>query len=110
MVFSRVRKFLGIETMRDRLKPYLQKLEYRYRSNEGTARKLLSDGWKKKRHRIVYDHFKGDKVRMNNPTERDFRKIAELLFKEWHSKGEADEADGPAGGPAYGPAGDPDLY
>ena len=47
MVRSLFRKWMGTETMRDRLKPYLQELEYRYRSNEGTARTLLSDDWKK---------------------------------------------------------------
>ena len=109
MVRSFFRKLMGAETMRDRLKPYLQKLEYLYSANEGTARKLLSDVWKKKRHRIVNDHFNGDKERMRNPTNEDFEEIAELLFQSWYSskKSTMEDSEKVWG---YGPGGFEDLY
>ena len=108
MVFSRFRKLVGRETMRDRLKPYLQVLEYRYRANEGTARKLLGDGWKKKRHKIVTDYFEDDKVRMNNPDEKDFEEIAELMFNEWYSPEKSTMEDSEIEW-GYGPGGDRNL-
>lgn len=109
MVRSFFRKLMGAETMRDRLKPYLQKLELLYSANEGTARKLLSDVWKKKRHRIVNDHFNGDKDRMSNPTNEDFEEIAELLFQSWYSseKSTMEDSEKEWG---YGPEGFKDLY
>ena len=57
MVRSLFRKWMGTETMRDRLKPFLKALESRYSSNEGTVRKMLSDGWKKKRHDPLLKRF-----------------------------------------------------
>ena len=108
MVLSRFRKLVGTETMRDRLKPYLQKLEYRYSANEGTAGKLLSDDWKQNRHNIVVHHFNGDKERMRNPTDEDFKKIAELMFDEWYSSGKStmEDSENEWG---YGPSGDRNL-
>ena len=85
MVRSFFRKWMGTETMRDRLKPFLKALESRYSSNEDTVRIMLSDGWKKKRHRIVDGHFNGDKDKMRNPTDEDFEKVVKVdLFSVFY--------------------------
>ena len=104
-------KFFGKETMRDRLKPYLQELKsdkYSY-ANEDTVKIMLSDRWKKERQGIVNEHFEGSKVRMNNPTDEDFINIAKKMFKSWYSTVQKSTMEDSAEEPEYGPGGDKRL-